>query len=66
MCPFLLSLKKQGFKATLPLNADGTLIEPPMSEPKPSGAQRKDINAPSPPEEPPAERDLFHAFLQCP
>ncbi len=64
--PFWVNLKQHGFNPTIPLKEDGTLIEPPRSEPKPSGEQRKAIKAPSPPEEPPAERNLFQAFLVYP
>lgn len=49
-----------------PQNAAGTRIEPPISDPTPSGAHLKPIEAPSPPDEPPGVRVRLYGLSVVP
>lgn len=55
-----------GLKPYAPQNAAGTRIEPPMSEPMPSGEHRKPAAAPSPPDEPPGVKVRLYGFRVFP
>jgi hypothetical protein len=48
------------------LNADGILIEPPISVPTPMIPPRRPIIAPSPPELPPHDQFLLRGFVVLP
>ena len=52
-CPLHEILQLVGLKPTIPLNAAGTLILPPISEPKANGTHLAPTKPPSPPELPP-------------
>jgi hypothetical protein len=47
---------------TIPQNAAGILIDPPMSEPIPTNDPPVPIKAPSPPDDPPLGRSLLSGF----
>lgn len=57
---------EEGRKPYTPQNAAGQRIDPPISLPIPSGAQRKPIEAPSPPEDPPGLRVRLSGFNVVP
>lgn len=62
LIPFIDNLSEVGLNPTQPQNADGILIEPPISVPIPTGLQHEAINPPSPPEEPPVVLVVSHGF----
>ena len=55
-----------GFSPTTPQWPAGRRIEPPRSEPSPSGESPAEIAAASPPDEPPAVRSAFHGLTVRP
>ena len=55
-CPVLGTSPGDGLCPKTPLKNAGTRIEPPMSEPSPTGEPPEPTAAPSPPEDPPAVR----------
>lgn len=57
---------EEGRKPYTPQNAAGQRIDPPISVPIPSGAHRKPIDAPSPPEDPPGLRVRLSGFNVVP
>ena len=57
---------EEGRKPYAPQNAAGQRIDPPISVPIPSGAHRKPIEAPSPPEDPPGVRVRLSGFNVVP
>lgn len=52
MCPFIEILSAVGLNPTIPVQAAGHLIEPPISDPIPTGLHLAATIPASPPEEP--------------
>ena len=61
-----LVLRDVGFKPYTPLKWQGTLILPPISPANPRMEPPADNSAPSPPEEPPADRVGSYLIVVCP
>ena len=55
-----------GRMPTMPQKLAGFLSDPPMSEPLASHAMPVASATAEPPDEPAAERDVFHGFSVCP
>jgi hypothetical protein len=50
----------------MPLNRQGILILPPMSDPREKGTHLEATSPPSPPELPPHDLSLLKGFLETP
>ena len=66
MKTFYLNLKLVGFNDDIPQKDAGALALPPISLPIPNSEPPAPIRAPSPPDDPPGVRSLFHGFFVNP
>src|SRR5438876_4624102 len=62
MMPVLGTRPKVGLTPTMPQNAAGPMIDPPVSVPTESGISRAATAAPDPDDEPHAQRSRSHGF----
>src|SRR5438477_12150268 len=64
--PYRETVPYVGRNPTLPQKADGSLTEPPVSEPRAQGASPPETAAAEPPPEPPGTRDGSHGLRDGP
>ena len=66
IAPLSGTVPHPGFSPTTPQKCDGTRIDPPISEPRPSGEKPHASAAASPPLDPPGTRSRFHGLRVAP